>query len=275
MTTFNPTPLRTAAANPPLHRRSAGAARRADATSWARALAIYLFAPLATLGIIATCAAHYTGRATTPPPSIATHGDREQMALPRNRTPRIRLVDIGESWPRSLFESLFGGDRRSEPRRARRPTAHREPRQTKARSSPRNAGRQHDNRAQNSAYRNSHSHDGATYRTMCVRLCDGYYWPISFASPRSNFDRDSKTCERSCSSPTALYYYRNPGGEPEDMVNLKGLPYKNLSTAFLHRAAYDASCKCRPHPWEKEALERHDRYAHPDQSRAAVQWPRQ
>jgi hypothetical protein len=39
------------------------------------------------------------------------------------------------------------------------------------------------------------------------------------------------------------------------MVSLDGVPYKSLGTAFLFRASYDASCKCRPHPWEKEALE--------------------
>jgi hypothetical protein len=90
---------------------------------------------------------------------------------------------------------------------------------------------------------------------MCVRLCDGYYWPISFATDKAHLRRDSRRCNRSCSAPAGLYYYPNPGGVPEDMVSLDGVPYKSLGTAFLFRASYDASCKCRPHPWEKEALE--------------------
>ena len=31
-----------------------------------------------------------------------------------------------------------------------------------------------------------------TYRTMCVRLCDGYYFPISFTTTR---ERSRKGCE--------------------------------------------------------------------------------
>jgi hypothetical protein len=109
---------------------------------------------------------------------------------------------------------------------------------------------------------------------MCVRLCDGYYWPISFATEKANFERDSRTCTQSCDSPAALYYYPNPGGEPEEMISLRGKLYKDLGTALLYRATYDASCKCRPHPWEAESIERHQRYAQQKQqqkqSRAAT-----
>jgi hypothetical protein len=96
---------------------------------------------------------------------------------------------------------------------------------------------------------------------MCVRLCDGYYWPVSFATLKESFGRDEQTCLRSCGASTALYYYRNPGGDLEDMVSLQGMPYKSLGTAFLHRTTYDARCKCRPHPWEAESAERHKAYA--------------
>jgi len=109
---------------------------------------------------------------------------------------------------------------------------------------------------------------------MCVRLCDGFYWPISFATHAGNFARDSKICSQSCGSPAALFYYPNPGGEPEDMVGLDGRPYKSLATALLFRAAYDADCKCRPHPWEAEATERHRSYAEPKEQRAAARSPR-
>ena len=45
------------------------------------------------------------------------------------------------------------------------------------------------------------------------------------------------------------------------MVNLKGQPYAKLSNAFLFRTKLDQSCKCSPHPWEKEAMDRHRKYA--------------
>jgi hypothetical protein len=100
-----------------------------------------------------------------------------------------------------------------------------------------------------------------TYRTVCVRLCDGYYWPISFATVSGQFDRDEQICQRSCSVPSRLYTYSNPGGEPEQMTDLKGEPYSKLATAFLYRNEYVQDCKCGPHPWEQDALDRHRLYA--------------
>lgn len=102
---------------------------------------------------------------------------------------------------------------------------------------------------------------GGTYRTVCVRLCDGYYWPISFSTTPQGFYRDSERCESSCSSPAALYVYRNGGGDPETMADLYGRTYNRLKTAFLYRAQYDANCKCKADPWEKEAMDRHRMYA--------------
>lgn len=100
-----------------------------------------------------------------------------------------------------------------------------------------------------------------TYRTMCVRLCDGYFFPVSFSTTRENFARDEAQCEKSCTSPTRLYVYRNPGGEPEDMRSIDGEPYASLPAANLFRTKYNAQCRCGPQPWDKEALARHKIYA--------------
>jgi Protein of unknown function (DUF2865) len=109
----------------------------------------------------------------------------------------------------------------------------------------------------------SNSKGGNTYRTMCVRLCDGFYFPVSFATTRDNFERDAATCERNCGGATdaKLYTYRNPGGDVEEMEDLDGKPYKKLQTAFLFRTKYEASCKCRAHPWEDASQTRHKTYA--------------
>jgi hypothetical protein len=97
-----------------------------------------------------------------------------------------------------------------------------------------------------------------------VRLCDGYFFPISFATSEGQFERDEQACARSCSAPTKLFVYRNPGQEPEQMVDLDGRPYAKLPTAFQFRTRFDQSCKCNPHPWEQEAVARHRRYAEVD-----------
>lgn len=100
-----------------------------------------------------------------------------------------------------------------------------------------------------------------SYRTMCVRLCDGFYWPVSFATSRGGLADDQQTCEASCGAPVRLFYYSNPEGSPEQMVDLKGQAYASLKTAFRYRAVYDEACKCQPHPWEQASLDRHKMYA--------------
>ncbi|MEW5963574.1 MAG: DUF2865 domain-containing protein [Pseudomonadota bacterium] len=101
----------------------------------------------------------------------------------------------------------------------------------------------------------------ATYRTVCVRLCDGYYFPISYATTPAHFAKDAAKCEASCGSPVRLYVYENPGSESETMEDLSGRPYSELKTAFLYRTEYVPSCSCKAQPWEQEALDKHRVYA--------------
>jgi hypothetical protein len=100
---------------------------------------------------------------------------------------------------------------------------------------------------------------GGTYRTICVRLCDGYNWPVSFAT--TSVERDAKLCERSCESPARLYKAERQDSELADMKDESSQYYRDLKTAFLYQSVYDEACKCKPHPWEQEALDRHARYA--------------
>ena len=106
-------------------------------------------------------------------------------------------------------------------------------------------------------------HNGwaATYKTYCVRLCDGYYWPVSFSTTSERLDRDAETCQSACGSPTRLFVHRIPGGGPGTMVSLDGLPYTALKTAFQFRTKYDAQCKCQPQPWEEASRDRHSLFA--------------
>lgn len=100
-----------------------------------------------------------------------------------------------------------------------------------------------------------------TYATICVRTCDGYYFPISFSTTPERFGRDEKICQSSCGSQAKLFIYRNPGDTPEGMQDLRGNAYSRLPNAFLYRTSYNESCKCRPHPWEQEARDVHRVYA--------------
>lgn len=100
-----------------------------------------------------------------------------------------------------------------------------------------------------------------SYRTVCVRLCDGAFFPVSPATTREYFRRDEKTCAESCNSPSRLFAYEVDGGSPETMEDLEGTPYMELAGAFKYLDRYDPSCTCRAHPWEQASLDRHRRYA--------------
>lgn len=102
---------------------------------------------------------------------------------------------------------------------------------------------------------------GGTYRTVCVRLCDGYHWPISFSTTEDFFGRDEEACQRSCGMPARLYVMPTPSGNADNMTSLSGQPYSRLRTAYQFRARYDAACTCNGQPWERASLERHQGYA--------------
>lgn len=78
--------------------------------------------------------------------------------------------------------------------------------------------------------------DGGVYRTLCVRVCDGYYYPISFATVRDSFEVDQAICQSSNNATEMrLFFHRNPGEGSEDMLDLGGQRYVDLPNAFLYR----------------------------------------
>jgi hypothetical protein len=84
-----------------------------------------------------------------------------------------------------------------------------------------------------------------TFRTLCVRTCDGYYFPISFATTQTRFAQDQETCQSMCpGTEVALYVHRSPGEDSEAMVSLTGEPYTALPAAFKYRKEYDKACAC-------------------------------
>ncbi len=88
---------------------------------------------------------------------------------------------------------------------------------------------------------------GATFRTVCVRLCDGAFFPVSFSTLPTNFDRDQDLCQQKCAAPAELYYHsQNPGQGIEQAVSHKTRqPYSTLRTAFRFRKEFVAGCSCK------------------------------
>ena len=87
---------------------------------------------------------------------------------------------------------------------------------------------------------------GGTFRTICVRTCDGYYFPISFATSSDHFRDDEQACQRMCpAAEVSLYTYHNPGEEVSQAISLNGRLYTELPTAFQYRQALNRACSCR------------------------------
>ncbi|MGN6100150.1 MAG: DUF2865 domain-containing protein [Devosia sp.] len=87
---------------------------------------------------------------------------------------------------------------------------------------------------------------GNTIRTVCVRLSDGYYWPISFSTLPDYIPQDAQACQASCPGQQVdLYYYDNPGQEPEQMINAEGQAYSSLPSAFAYRKQVDPQSSCK------------------------------
>jgi hypothetical protein len=85
-----------------------------------------------------------------------------------------------------------------------------------------------------------------TFRTVCVRSCDGAYFPISFATVPGRFPDDEKTCRALCPAAEAtLYAYRNPGEDMNQAVSINGQPYSSLPNAFRYRQEFNPSCACK------------------------------
>ena len=90
---------------------------------------------------------------------------------------------------------------------------------------------------------------GSGYRTLCVRSCDGFFWPISYSTSSGQFRQDEKMCKASCpNQKVALYVHRTNDQWSEDAVSLNDEPLSKLKNAFLFRTEFKPDCKCQaPH----------------------------
>jgi Protein of unknown function (DUF2865) len=85
-----------------------------------------------------------------------------------------------------------------------------------------------------------------TFRTVCVRTCDGAYFPISFATVPARFPDDEKTCKALCPAAEAtLFAHRNPGEDMSQAVSITGQTYSSLPNAFKYRTEFNPSCACK------------------------------
>jgi hypothetical protein len=82
-------------------------------------------------------------------------------------------------------------------------------------------------------------------RSVCVRLCDGYYFPIGPLSREADLNDHEAACASLCpDAPTQVFIEPDGSDRIEDAVAEDGARYVALPTAFHNRARLDKACAC-------------------------------
>ncbi len=86
-------------------------------------------------------------------------------------------------------------------------------------------------------------------RTVCVRTCDGGFFPISSAATPLDFRRDQRACSMMCpQAETELFYQPLQSLDSSNMIStLTGRPYTALANAYAYQSrdrSADPSCGC-------------------------------
>lgn len=99
------------------------------------------------------------------------------------------------------------------------------------------------------------------YRTLCVRTCDGYYFPIRSRVSSRHFSRDARQCQAMCGGEAKLFYLPKGSDDVKNMTDISGRVYSDLPNAFAYRRSLVNGCSCKPMPWSSAEAARHDHYA--------------
>jgi hypothetical protein len=97
-----------------------------------------------------------------------------------------------------------------------------------------------------------------TFRTMCVRTCDGAYFPISSQASTMSFQRDAQVCSMMCPGMQTELFYHAITQESDAMRSaVTGRPYGDLENAYRFRTARkDQACGCNFALYYKEMMRR-------------------
>lgn len=98
-------------------------------------------------------------------------------------------------------------------------------------------------------------------QTVCVRTCDGGFFPISSNAGTSSFTRDAQVCSMMCPGVSTQLFYHSVGTqETGDMISaVNGKPYGEQSFAYKYRNASsvrDKSCSCNFSAYYREMMRR-------------------
>ncbi|HYC25274.1 MAG TPA: DUF2865 domain-containing protein [Roseiarcus sp.] len=81
-------------------------------------------------------------------------------------------------------------------------------------------------------------------KAVCVRSCDGYFFPVSY-SAGGHMNDLQEMCHALCPNAEVALYSYSPSGDIDQAVSIEGARYVDLPNAFKYRKTFDGSCSCR------------------------------
>jgi hypothetical protein len=82
-------------------------------------------------------------------------------------------------------------------------------------------------------------------KAVCVRSCDGAFFPLSYSASGSGLDSLAEMCRALCPNAEVTLYTYPVTGEIEQAISINGARYMDSPTALRYRHVYDPSCSCR------------------------------
>jgi hypothetical protein len=158
------------------------------------------------------------------------------------------------SGPSNVFEALFGG-------LARLGSAPEEQPQTDARFED-HGGEPRNDQSGPGEKGGVQAHAGSY--AVCVRTCDGSFFPVSYSGAGSRADSLEDVCRALCPNADMALYSFPFGGTIEEAASPSGEPYANLPNAGKFEKTYDPSCSCRRkgQSWADALADAEARYGH-------------
>lgn len=135
-------------------------------------------------------------------------------------------------------------------------------------------GAQMSRRQSNDADDDHDQRGSGSYKTICVRMCDGFFFPISNNTSKKGLYRDQMKCRSQCGDEGRLFYLPAKSTEVDGAVDLQGRVYGRLNTAYVYRKTLVAGCQCKADPWADSEIERHRQYAETDSEKKVAPAPR-
>jgi Protein of unknown function (DUF2865) len=107
-----------------------------------------------------------------------------------------------------------------------------------------------------------HAHAGSY--AVCVKTCDGSFFPVSYSGAGSRADSLEEVCRALCPNADVALYSFPFGGTIEEAESPSGEPYANLPNASKFERTYDPNCSCRRkgQSWAEALAAAEARYGH-------------